>query len=78
MEVMRGALVNGAGHGTTAATEEIRHIILCCGGRQKSILIEGVKGCGANHFLYYNFLISEIWETDASLIGLSSFSVLGL
>jgi hypothetical protein len=60
MEEMRGALVTGAGHGTTAATEEIRHIVRSRRGRQENVLVEGVKGSGTNHFLHNNFLVSYI------------------
>lgn len=77
MKVMRGTLIEGAGHGTTAASEEIGHVVRCRGGRQ-NILVEGVEGGGPNHFLLHYFLVSRIHKAVVSLTGLSSFSVQGL
>lgn len=77
VKVMRGTLIDGAGHGTTAASEEIGHIVRCRGGRQ-NILVEGVERSGSYHFLLHNFLVSRIHKAVVSLTGLSSFSVQGL
>lgn len=77
MKEMRGTLIDGAGHGTTAASEEFRHIVRCRGGRQ-NILIEGVEGGSMNHFLFDYLLTSRICKATISLICPSGLLVQGL